>query len=74
MLIVTRRIGEKIQIGDDITVVIVDAWGQQARMGIDALRDVPIHRKEVHDLLKQRKDSGLVHPGRVAVVVVKEII
>jgi carbon storage regulator len=53
MLILTRHIGEKVRIGDDITVVIVDAWGQQARIGVDAPRGVPVHRKEVYDLVKQ---------------------
>ena len=53
MLILTRHIGEKDRIGDDITVVIVDAWGQQARIGVDAPRGVPVHRKEVYDLVKQ---------------------
>jgi carbon storage regulator len=52
MLILTRRIGERVRIGDHITVVITDAWAP-TRWGIDAPRGVPVRRKEVYDPVKQ---------------------
>ena len=47
MLIISRRIGEKIKIGDDIEVVILDIKGRQASIGIKAPKGVPIYREEV---------------------------
>ena len=47
MLILTRREGETIAIGDDITVTIVGIVGGQVKLGINAPRDVPVHREEV---------------------------
>ena len=52
MLVLTRRIGEKIIIGDDIEVVILDSNGRQARIGIDAPRAVPVHREEVAERIQ----------------------
>lgn len=47
MLVMTRRIGEKIMIGSDITVTILGVQGNQVRVGVDAPRDVPVHREEI---------------------------
>ena len=47
MLILTRRIGETLMIGDDITVSILGVKGNQIRIGINAPNDVPVHREEV---------------------------
>jgi carbon storage regulator len=47
MLHLTRRHGETIRIGDDVTVTIVNIKGDTIRIGIDAPKDVPIHRKEI---------------------------
>lgn len=47
MLILTRRIGEKIVIGDNITVTVLSSHGNQVRLGVDAPKDVPVHREEV---------------------------
>ena len=49
MLIVSRRIDESIQIGDDITVTILDIKGKQARIGISAPDDVTVHREEIYE-------------------------
>lgn len=48
MLILTRRVGESIVIGDDVTVTIIEAGRDHVRVGIDAPRRVPVHRQEVY--------------------------
>jgi carbon storage regulator len=56
MLIVTRRIGERIFIDSDITVTIVGINGAQVRVGVDAPREVEVHREEIY----RRIQAGLV--------------
>ena len=52
MLILTRRIGESLMIGDDITVTIVGVKGGQVRLATEAPRQVPVHREEIYERLK----------------------
>ena len=52
MLILTRRLGETILVGDDIRITIAGVNGHQVRLAIDAPRDVPVHREEVYDRIK----------------------
>ncbi len=47
MLILTRRVGEVLYIGEDITVTVLGVLGGQVRLGIQAPRDVPVHREEI---------------------------
>ena len=47
MLVLTRRVGESIRIGDDIEVTILEDRGHQIRVGIEAPKEVPVHRSEV---------------------------
>ena len=54
MLILTRREGERITIGEDIEVVVLGVKGSQVRLGVQAPKAVPVHREEV----KERIDSG----------------
>jgi carbon storage regulator len=56
VLILTRRIGETIKIGDSVTVTIMGISGQQVRIGIDAPRDVPVHREEIAERIKREGD------------------
>jgi len=56
MLILTRRIGEKLIIGENVTVTVLGVKGNQVRIGIDAPRDVQVDREEVHQrILKERE-------------------
>jgi carbon storage regulator len=52
MLILTRRVGETVMIGDDTTVTILGVKGNQVRVGINAPKHVPVHRQEVYDRIK----------------------
>ncbi|MXZ81551.1 MAG: carbon storage regulator CsrA [Gammaproteobacteria bacterium] len=52
MLILTRRIGESVYIGDDIRLTILGVRGTQVRIGINAPKDVPVHREEIYHRIK----------------------
>lgn len=49
MLILTRRVGESLIIGDDVTITVLGVKGNQVRIGVDAPRDVAVHREEILD-------------------------
>ena len=55
MLVITRFAGEKIKINDNITITILGINGRQVRVGIDAPRDIPVHREEIFELIQQDK-------------------
>lgn len=54
MLVLSRKVGEKIIIGDSIAITVVSVQGDHVRIGIDAPKDIPVHRKEVHDEIKTK--------------------
>ena len=56
MLVLSRKQGQKLIIGDNIEIVIVEIRGDRARLGIDAPTDVSIHREEVHERLRRGKE------------------
>lgn len=58
MLILTRRIDEKIRIGDDVTVTVISVKGHQVRFGIEAPREVTVNREEIHQkILEERRNA-----------------
>ncbi|MBF0284389.1 MAG: carbon storage regulator CsrA [Magnetococcales bacterium] len=53
MLILTRRVGESLNIGDNIKITLLGIKGNQVRIGIDAPREVEVHREEIYDKIKR---------------------
>lgn len=62
MLILTRRIGEVLRIGDDVSITILGVKGNQVRIGIDAPKDVAVHREEIYHRIK-REEGQAVAPS-----------
>lgn len=52
MLILTRRVGETLMIGDDVSVTVLGVKGNQVRIGIDAPKDIAVHRQEIYERIK----------------------
>ncbi len=57
MLILTRRVGEALMIGDDAKIFILGVKGSQIRLGIDAPKNVIVHREEIYSKIKDDKDN-----------------
>ena len=55
MLILTRRVNEKLMVGDDVTVTVLSISGNQVRIGVNAPRHVPVHREEIYDKVKRQE-------------------
>ena len=58
MLILTRRVGETVMIGNDVTVTILGVKGNQVRVGVNAPRDVAVHREEIFERIKREEQDG----------------
>ncbi|WP_426507154.1 carbon storage regulator CsrA [Dactylosporangium sp. McL0621] len=66
MLVLTRRPGESVMVGDDVVVTVLDVRGDVVRLGIKAPRSIQVHREEVYrELQKANREAAL--PGDVAV-------
>lgn len=58
MLILTRRVGETLMIGDDVTMTVLGVKGNQVRIGVNAPRDVSVHREEIYfKIMNEKTDS-----------------
>lgn len=71
MLALSRRIGESIMIGNDIEVTIIEVKGEQVRLGINAPKSVPIHRKEIYLQIKEANQE--VADGTVEIDHIKHL-
>lgn len=66
MLILTRRVGETICIGDDVQITVLGVKGNQCRIGINAPKSVPVHREEIKEKIDAEKASAFATAGTVA--------
>ena len=55
MLILTRRVGESIIVGDNVTITVLGIKGNQIRLGVNAPKEVSVHREEIYQRIKQEK-------------------
>ena len=55
MLILTRRVGETLMVGDDVTVTVLGVKGNQVRIGVNAPKDVSVHREEIYQRIQREK-------------------
>ncbi|AAU36954.1 MULTISPECIES: carbon storage regulator CsrA [Basfia] len=57
MLILTRKVGESLLIGDDISITILNVRGNQVKIGVNAPKDVSVHREEIYQRIKQAEEK-----------------
>jgi len=62
MLILTRRVGETLVIGDNVTVTVLGVKGNQVRLGVNAPKEVSVHREEIYERIRREKESGIEEP------------
>ncbi|MBI1422960.1 MAG: carbon storage regulator CsrA [Gammaproteobacteria bacterium] len=58
MLILTRRVGETLMIGDEVTVTVLGVKGNQVRIGVNAPKDVSVHREEIYERIKNEQKEA----------------
>ena len=57
MLILTRRVGETVMIGNEVTVTVLGVKGNQVRIGVNAPKDIAVHREEIYERIKREGDA-----------------
>ena len=58
MLILTRRVGETLMIGDEVTVTVLGVKGNQVRLGVNAPRTIAVHREEIYERIKHEQEGS----------------
>jgi carbon storage regulator len=69
MLILTRRVGETVMIGNEVTVTVLGVKGNQVRIGVNAPKDVAVHREEIYERIKREESQESRSGAPVAKIV-----